>query len=171
MSTARWGWRCPASSAGLKGVPGIDAKGGRVGRLFVRGGNVMKGYLKDEKANYKYLVEDRGWHDTGDIVETTAEGFLKIVGRVRRFAKVGGEMVSLAAVEDALEGALGGRGKIDSRDRGRRRADGGETCGRHGQREHRRESGAAGAAGIGFFRPGDPERSAFREEGAEAGYG
>jgi acyl-[acyl-carrier-protein]-phospholipid O-acyltransferase/long-chain-fatty-acid--[acyl-carrier-protein] ligase len=105
------GMALPGIECRLEGVPGIDAKGGRVGRLLVRGGNVMKGYLRDEKANYKYLVEDRGWHDTGDIVETTAEGFLKIVGRVRRFAKVGGEMVSLAAVEDALEGALGGRGK------------------------------------------------------------
>jgi acyl-[acyl-carrier-protein]-phospholipid O-acyltransferase/long-chain-fatty-acid--[acyl-carrier-protein] ligase len=94
----------------LAAVPGIDAHGGRTGKLLVRGRNVMKGYLKDEKANHKYLVEDLGWHDTGDVVEITEEGFLKIVGRLGRFAKVGGEMVSLCAVEDALADAFGGRG-------------------------------------------------------------
>jgi acyl-[acyl-carrier-protein]-phospholipid O-acyltransferase/long-chain-fatty-acid--[acyl-carrier-protein] ligase len=90
-------------------VPGMDARGGHTGRLLVRGRNVMKGYLNDEKANHKYLVEDGGWYDTGDVVEITEEGFLKIVGRLGRFAKVSGEMVSLAAVEDALADAFGDR--------------------------------------------------------------
>jgi acyl-[acyl-carrier-protein]-phospholipid O-acyltransferase/long-chain-fatty-acid--[acyl-carrier-protein] ligase len=90
-------------------VEGIDDKGGTVGRLLVRGKNVMKGYLKNEAANRKYLVEDGGWYDTGDIVEVTEEGALKILGRLRRFAKVSGEMISLAAVEEVLARELAGR--------------------------------------------------------------
>ncbi len=105
------GMPLPGIECRLEAVPGIDPRGGRVGRLSVRGANVMKGYLGDEKANRKRLVEDEGWYDTGDIVELSEEGFLKIVGRAKRFAKIGGEMVSLAAVEESLETALGERGK------------------------------------------------------------
>lgn len=90
-------------------VEGIDDRDGTVGKLFVRGGNVMKGYLKNEKANHKYLVEDAGWYDTGDIVEITEEGFVKIAGRLKRFAKISGEMVSLTAVEEALLARFGER--------------------------------------------------------------
>jgi acyl-[acyl-carrier-protein]-phospholipid O-acyltransferase/long-chain-fatty-acid--[acyl-carrier-protein] ligase len=93
----------------LAPVAGIDSKNGTSGRLLVKGKNVMKGYLKNEKANHKFLVEDEGWYDTGDIVETTPEGFFKIVGRLKRFSKISGEMVSLAAVEEALSGVFGER--------------------------------------------------------------
>jgi acyl-[acyl-carrier-protein]-phospholipid O-acyltransferase/long-chain-fatty-acid--[acyl-carrier-protein] ligase len=74
------------------------------GRLFVRGPNVMKGYLNAE-ANAKFKALD-GWYDTGDIVSVDPEGYLFIRGRLKRFAKVSGEMVSLTAVEDALAGAF-----------------------------------------------------------------
>ncbi len=90
-------------------IEGIDDGGGSVGKLLVRGRNVMKGYLKNEAANHRYLVEDGGWYDTGDVVEVTDEGFLKIVGRLKRFAKVSGEMVSLTAVEEVLSRELAGR--------------------------------------------------------------
>lgn len=90
-------------------VAGIEDAGGRAGRLFVRGKNVMVGYLKNEKANHKYLIEDGGWYDTGDVVEITEEGFLKILGRMKRFAKISGEMISLTAVEEAIARELGGR--------------------------------------------------------------
>jgi len=74
------------------------------GRLFVRGPNVMKGYLNPEaNAQFKAL---NGWYDTGDIAHVDADGFLHIRGRLKRFAKISGEMVSLTAVEDALAGAF-----------------------------------------------------------------
>jgi len=74
------------------------------GRLFVRGPNVMKGYLNPE-ANASFSALG-GWYDTGDIVSVDPEGYLHIQGRQKRFAKVSGEMVSLTAVEDALAGAF-----------------------------------------------------------------
>jgi acyl-[acyl-carrier-protein]-phospholipid O-acyltransferase/long-chain-fatty-acid--[acyl-carrier-protein] ligase len=74
------------------------------GQLFVRGPNVMKGYLNAE-ANAKFQALG-GWYDTGDIVSVDAAGYLHIRGRMKRFAKVSGEMVSLTAVEDALAGAF-----------------------------------------------------------------
>ncbi|MFQ5470066.1 MAG: AMP-binding protein [Gammaproteobacteria bacterium] len=82
----------------IQPVTGIDAGG----RLYVRGPNVMLGYLlHDEPGIIKPTVSELGekWYDTGDIVEIDKEGFLTICGRVKRFAKVGGEMVSLSAVE------------------------------------------------------------------------
>ena len=91
-------------------VPGLDHRLEPVegvaegGRLFVRGPNVMKGYLNPE-ADRKFQALD-GWYDTGDIVHVDAEGYLHILGRLKRFAKVSGEMVSLTAVEDALAGAF-----------------------------------------------------------------
>ena len=75
-----------------------------VGRLFVRGPNVMRGYLNHE-ANVAFSKLG-GWYDTGDIVEVDAEGYVHILGRLKRFAKISGEMVSLTATEDALGAAF-----------------------------------------------------------------
>src|SRR2546427_1037399 len=84
----------------LEPVEGV-AEGGR---LLVRGPNVMKGYLNPEaNAQFKAL---NGWYDTGDIASADAERYVTILGRLKRFAKVSGEMVSLTAVEDALAGAF-----------------------------------------------------------------
>jgi acyl-[acyl-carrier-protein]-phospholipid O-acyltransferase/long-chain-fatty-acid--[acyl-carrier-protein] ligase len=74
------------------------------GRLHVRGPNIMRGYLNPD-ANAAFQAQG-GWYDTGDIVSVDAEGFVRILGRLKRFAKVSGEMVSLTAVEDALAGAF-----------------------------------------------------------------
>ncbi len=74
------------------------------GRLLVRGPNVMKGYLNPD-ANAKFQALG-GWYDTGDIVRIDDDKFVHILGRLKRFAKISGEMVSLTAVEDALAGAF-----------------------------------------------------------------
>ncbi|MFN9780815.1 MAG: AMP-binding protein [Alphaproteobacteria bacterium] len=79
----------------LEPVEGIP----NAGRLFVRGPNVMKGYLKPDQPGVLHPLAD-GWHDTGDVVAVDDEGFIAIRGRVKRFAKIGGEMVSLAVVEN-----------------------------------------------------------------------
>ena len=79
----------------LEPVEGIP----NAGRLFVRGPNVMKGYLQPDQPGVLHALPD-GWHDTGDVVAIDEEGFIAIRGRVKRFAKIGGEMVSLAVVEN-----------------------------------------------------------------------
>jgi acyl-[acyl-carrier-protein]-phospholipid O-acyltransferase/long-chain-fatty-acid--[acyl-carrier-protein] ligase len=67
-------------------------------KLVVRGPNVMLGYMLHSEPGKVHPPGD-GWHDTGDIVEITDDGFVTIKGRAKRFAKIGGEMVSLAGVE------------------------------------------------------------------------
>jgi acyl-[acyl-carrier-protein]-phospholipid O-acyltransferase / long-chain-fatty-acid--[acyl-carrier-protein] ligase len=95
--------QCCAGTAG-RFLPGIEWRmepvaGIETGeRLFVRGPNVMLGYL-DGTAPGALATLAGGWHDTGDIVSVDTAGFLKIVGRVKRFAKIGGEMVSMEAAE------------------------------------------------------------------------
>ena len=85
-------------------VPGVEARlepvdgitGG--GRLFIRGPNVMAGYLNDNSGALE--APPGGWHDTGDIVSIDKDGYVRLLGRAKRFAKIGGEMISLSAVED-----------------------------------------------------------------------
>lgn len=69
------------------------------GRLKVRGPNIMMGYLRASSPGVLERPQE-GWHDTGDIVSIDEDGFIRIKGRVKRFAKIGGEMVSLAVVEN-----------------------------------------------------------------------
>ena len=71
------------------------------GRLWLRGPNVMLGYWKADRPGVLAPPAD-GWHDTGDIASLDADGFLRLHGRARRFAKIGGEMVSLEQVEQVV---------------------------------------------------------------------
>lgn len=83
----------------LETVPGVPEGG----RLHVTGPNVMLGYLRPERPGHLERPVSRfgaGWYDTGDIVKVDGEGYVTICGRVKRFAKIGGEMVSLTAIED-----------------------------------------------------------------------
>lgn len=88
-----------------KVLPGIETRIEPVdgleegGRLLVRGPNIMKGYLCPDRPGEIIAPED-GWYDTSDIVTLDEEGYMAIRGRLKRFAKIGGEMVSLAVVEN-----------------------------------------------------------------------
>jgi hypothetical protein len=84
----------PLMEARLEPVEGVEDGG----RLHLKGPNVMLGYLKADNPGVIEPPPD-GWHDTGDIVSIDADGFITILGRAKRFAKVAGEMVSLAAAE------------------------------------------------------------------------
>ena len=79
----------------LESVEGIT----NGGRLYIRGPNVMKGYIYTDNPGVIVPLEE-GWHDTGDIVSFDEEECITIRGRLKRFAKLGGEMVSLAVVEN-----------------------------------------------------------------------
>jgi acyl-[acyl-carrier-protein]-phospholipid O-acyltransferase/long-chain-fatty-acid--[acyl-carrier-protein] ligase len=68
------------------------------GKLVVKGANVMAGYMQADRPG-AVIPPQQGWHDTGDIVTVDDDGCITIKGRAKRFAKIGGEMVSLAAIE------------------------------------------------------------------------
>ncbi len=87
-------------------IPLMEAKIARVegvqegGNLLLKGPNVMKGYLIHGKG----FVPCGEWYNTGDIAEIDKDGYIRIIGRLKRFAKIAGEMISLNKVEElALE--------------------------------------------------------------------
>jgi acyl-[acyl-carrier-protein]-phospholipid O-acyltransferase/long-chain-fatty-acid--[acyl-carrier-protein] ligase len=83
---------------------GAECQIGEIGKILVKGDNVMKGYFDDFEQTS--LSIRHGWYDTGDMGYMDSEGYLWHVGRLKRFLKVGGEMVSLIKVEDVLEKLL-----------------------------------------------------------------
>ena len=87
----------PGLEYALEAVPGVDEGG----VLHVKGPNVMKGYLLHDAPGAIQPPNSRGdgWHSTGDIVTVDADGFVSIRGRLKRFAKIAGEMISLETVE------------------------------------------------------------------------
>jgi acyl-[acyl-carrier-protein]-phospholipid O-acyltransferase/long-chain-fatty-acid--[acyl-carrier-protein] ligase len=83
---------------------GKDCKPGETGRIMVKGDLVMKGYFDDLEETSMRLRH--GWYDTGDMGFSDEDGFLWHSGRLKRFVKIGGEMVSLVKVENVLERLL-----------------------------------------------------------------
>ena len=80
---------------------GEDCKQGETGRILVKGDLVMKGYFNDFEETSMRIRHS--WYDTGDMGYLDEDGFLWHAGRLKRFVKIGGEMVSLVTVENILE--------------------------------------------------------------------
>lgn len=97
----------PGVTYRLDPVEGIETGG----KLVVTGSNVMKGYLLASQPG-EVVPPEGGWHDTGDIVDIDESGFVTIKGRAKRFAKLGGEMVSLAAVETMISNLWPGHNHV-----------------------------------------------------------
>ncbi len=84
---------------------------GETGLLLVRGPCVFSGYLGEEVAPPFVELEGRRWYRTGDLVSADEEGVLTFRGRLKRFIKLGGEMISLPAIEAALERHFAGESR------------------------------------------------------------
>jgi len=88
-----------------KMLPGIESRLEPIegmedaGCLWVKGPNIMKGYISPDNPGEVVPIAE-GWHNTGDVVSVDDEGYYVIRGRIKRFAKIGGEMVSLTVVEN-----------------------------------------------------------------------
>lgn len=98
-------------------VPGVSVKitdldsgkelgANQTGMLWVKGPNVMKGYINRPDATSEAIVD--GWYKTGDVALIDNDGFIKITGRISRFSKIGGEMVPHMVVEEAICKLIGG---------------------------------------------------------------
>jgi acyl-[acyl-carrier-protein]-phospholipid O-acyltransferase/long-chain-fatty-acid--[acyl-carrier-protein] ligase len=88
----------PGCEYRIEPVPGIEEGG----LLHVRGPNIMLGYLAEDQPGViqpTHSLFGEGWHNTGDVAVVDQAGLIRILGRMRRFAKVAGEMVSLELVE------------------------------------------------------------------------
>ncbi|HEU0114820.1 MAG TPA: AMP-binding protein [Thermomicrobiales bacterium] len=111
----------PADAGSRRGTVGRPASGVEVrvtdletgeplgpnqrGMLWARGPNLMLGYLDQPEATAAVIHD--GWYRTGDVATIDEDGFITIVGRISRFAKIGGEMVPFAPLEEALGAILG----------------------------------------------------------------
>ena len=83
---------------------GKQCRVGEIGRILVKGELVMKGYLDDFEETSMRIRH--GWYDTGDMGYLDKDGYLWHSGRLKRFVKIGGEMVSMVRVEDTLQKLL-----------------------------------------------------------------
>ena len=95
--TGTVGMLCEGIEHRIEPVDGVH----RGGRLWLKGDNIMLGYLRITNPGVLEPPKD-GWYDTGDIVDMDEEGYITILGRAKRFAKIGGEMISLVSIEEVL---------------------------------------------------------------------
>ncbi len=95
---------CPGMECKLEKVDGIETGG----ELVVKGPNVMAGYILADNPGV-LVPPENGWYHTGDVVDIDEIGFITIKDRIKRFAKIGGEMVSLHAVENMICKAFEGK--------------------------------------------------------------
>jgi len=86
---------------------GKRVESGCTGMLLVRGPSIFGGYLNYDGASPFEEFEGHTWYRTGDLVREEPDGLMIFAGRLKRFVKLGGEMVSLPAVEEALLAAFG----------------------------------------------------------------
>ncbi|MBS0654518.1 MAG: AMP-binding protein [Verrucomicrobia bacterium] len=91
-----------------------EKKVGEAGLVLARGPNVFSGYLNSVARDPFIEVEGERWYQTGDLGFKTPEGNLILSGRLKRFVKIGGEMVSLAAIEETLTSQRFGKKKSDA---------------------------------------------------------
>jgi acyl-[acyl-carrier-protein]-phospholipid O-acyltransferase/long-chain-fatty-acid--[acyl-carrier-protein] ligase len=99
------GWVLPNLQIHMKRYDtGEECTVGETGKIFVKGESVFSGYFDDFESTARSF--QNGWYDTGDMGYMDADGFLWHVGRLRRFVKISGEMVSLIRVEEVLEQLL-----------------------------------------------------------------
>ena len=99
--------RCiPGVSAKIIDVDSGEERGvDEEGLLWIKGPNVMKGYLNNPEKTAEVLVD--GWYNTGDVAKLDSDGFIHITGRVSRFSKIGGEMVPHIRIEEVLQQFVG----------------------------------------------------------------
>ena len=88
------------------------------GMVMISGAQVMQGYLHQPEKTAEVIryIDGQRWYITGDKGRIDADGFLTIVDRYSRFAKVGGEMVGLSTVQDSVRSALVNNATIDELD-------------------------------------------------------
>ena len=92
---------------------------GETGMLLVSGPNVFGGYLGVDADKQPFVAfEGTEWYRTGDLVSEAADGCLTFRGRLKRFVKVGGEMISLPQIESVLAAAFGGGSSEESGEQG-----------------------------------------------------
>lgn len=85
---------------------GDTVEKGATGLLLLRGPSIFSGYLGVDVPNPFVEHDGEQWYRTGDLVSMDADGVLTFRGRLKRFVKIGGEMISLPAIESVLQAAF-----------------------------------------------------------------